>query len=168
VTARAVDGSREVIDPSARLDALMDRYEMPLYRYVNAILGNREAAQDCAQDAFARAYDQLRRGKTVNARWLYTVAHNRAMDEFRRRRRERIVEREQEIGREIDLTQGLAIRQAWERLSPQDRSLLHLVAVESMPAPDIAATLDISVNAVYMRVSRARAHLRALLGENDD
>ncbi|MGH2447518.1 MAG: RNA polymerase sigma factor [Chloroflexota bacterium] len=144
----------------------MDRYELSLYRFLDAILANREAAQDCAQDTFLRAFRQLRRGSDVNARRLYKVAHNLAMDEFRHRRKERTDEDALERGADFDPDKGLEIRQAWDRLSAEERSLLHLVAVEGLPAADIAATLGISVNAAYMRVSRARAHLRDLLGDN--
>src|SRR5690242_17158149 len=81
--------AQSTVTPHQELDALMDRYEAPIYRFLAVMLGHREMAQDCTQDVFLRAYDQLRRHKPVTSSWLYTVARHRAMDEFRRRRRER-------------------------------------------------------------------------------
>jgi hypothetical protein len=72
-------------EADAELVRLMNRYERSLYRFLYVLTGSQDVAMDCAQDAFVRAYDNLRRGRPVNAKWLYTVGRNRAMDEFRRK-----------------------------------------------------------------------------------
>jgi DNA-directed RNA polymerase specialized sigma24 family protein len=70
-----------------QLVRLMNKHEQPIYNFLLALLRDADAALDCAQDTFFRAYENLRKGKPVQAQWLYTVARNRAMDEFRRRQR---------------------------------------------------------------------------------
>lgn len=49
-----------------QLVALIDRHETRLYRFLIALLGNTDAAHDCAQDTFVRAYDNLRKGKDID------------------------------------------------------------------------------------------------------
>ncbi len=147
-----------------QLVALIDRHETRLYRFLIALLGNTDAAHDCAQDTFVRAYDNLRKGKPVTAAWLYTVARNRAMDEFRHRRRERPdadALDEFPVGGGID---SVVIRDAFAQLSPDDRTVLYLVAIEGRTPDEAAGLLGISSTAARMRVSRARQRLRLLYG----
>jgi RNA polymerase sigma-70 factor (ECF subfamily) len=143
---------------------LMDRYERPLYRFLHIMVGDRETALDCVQDAFVRAYDQLRRGKPVKAQWLYKVARNRAIDEMRHRRRQGHDLTGVEIPREDHLAEGATMRQAFADLSPDDRAVLYLTAVQGLAADEIAPILGIRVTAVRMRISRARERFRRLYG----
>lgn len=58
-----------------------------------------------------------------------------------------------------------AVHRALAQLRPQDRELLRLWAWEDLAAPDIAAVLGVSVNAVNIRLHRARHRLAQLLSE---
>lgn len=138
----------------------MDQYETRLFRYAYALTGNDAIAQDCAQDAFVRAYNNLRKGKPVTATWLYTVARNLAMDEFRRRRRLRAGEEDLAAMPVEGIGEGTALRAAFARLSPDDRSVLYLLAVEGYSPEEIASLLGTTYGAVRMRISRARQRLR--------
>lgn len=145
----------------------MDRYELPLYKFLYVILGDGDTATDCAQDTFVRAYDNLRRGKSVNAGWLYTVARNRAMDEFRRRRQEEpALERLRRMtGSESASPEaGAAMREAFAQLPPDDRTILYLSAVEGWSGGEIAAMLGINPTAARMRICRARERFRLAYG----
>lgn len=148
-----------------RLAELMDRYELPLYRFLFVLVTDRDVAQDCTQDTFVRAYENLKRGKPVTPQWLYTVARNRAMDEFRRRRREQPdIEKLEQVPVE-GIADGAAMRQAFAHLSADDRALLYLVAVEGFKPGEIASLLGIKVTAVRTRIFRARERFRLAYGE---
>lgn len=122
---------------------------------------------DCAQDTFVRAYDNLRKGRPVNAGWLYRVARNRAMDEFRRRRRIHLDPTALE-GLPADSTpppeQNLAMRQAFASLEPDDRAVLYLAAVEGLSGRELAESLGIKHSAARMRLRRARERFRLAYG----
>lgn len=140
---------------------LIDRYERPLFNFLAVLLGDRAAAQDCVQDAFLRAYEQLRRDRQVNAAWLYRVARNRAIDEMRRRKRvvpdpERI---EAIVDRDGDHVVN-PVQDALTQLSPDDRELLYLFDVDGFEAREIGIMLGITRNAVHVRVFRARERFR--------
>ena len=169
-TRRAREEDRPIGDDhtlDGQLVELMTAHETALYRFLFVLTGDREAALDCTQDTFLRAYNNLTKGRPVNTGWLYTVAHNLAMDRHRHaRRQEAAVEQLRRLplqGFESP-ERGVAIRDAFSRLAPEDRTVLYLFAVEGLSGREIGERMGISPIAVRMRVLRARERFRALYG----
>src|SRR2546430_10126439 len=103
----------------------MNEYERPIYTFLLTLVRDADVALDCTQDAFLRAYQNLAKGKPVNASWLYTVARNRAMDEFRRRKRvEPDLEALEQQSVEHATDTVLAVQAVFRQLSPPDREVL--------------------------------------------
>ena len=156
-SARSSDHHRE------ELIALIHDHEAPLYRLLLVLTGNRDVALDCVQDTFTRAFEHLKQGKTVNRAWLYRVGRNRAIDELRRRKREQrhqgVIE---ELYTESVMEDMVGIRQAFSRLSPDDRAILLLTVTEGLSGEEIAARLGIRHGAVRTRLQRARQRFRTL------
>lgn len=148
-----------------QLVELMTQFERPIYNFLLTLLHDADVALDCAQDTFLRAYENLRKGRTVNGAWLYTVARNRAMDEFRRKRR---VEPESEKLEQIPVYEHtdrvLAVRSVMEQLSPADREVLYLFDVAGFKTDEIGAMLGVRGTAIRQRLSRARERFRVLYG----
>jgi RNA polymerase sigma-70 factor (ECF subfamily) len=149
-----------------RLVALMRDHKTPLFNFLLVLVGDRDVASDCAQDAFVRAYEQMQRGKTITAPWLYRVARNRAMDEFRHRKR---------VKPDLDVLstlpahepehRGAAVRQALERLTTEDREILYLFICDRFKTAEIGSMLGIGAGAARMRISRARERFRLIYGD---
>jgi len=163
-------GELELIDEIERsrrdaLAALMREHEAPLYRLLVVLTGDRDVALDCVQDTFTRAYEHLRKGRTVTTPWLYKVGRNRAIDEFRRRKREQ-VDRDAlyDIGIESTAEDMVSLRQAFAALSSDDRAILSLAGIEGLSGEEIAARLGIRHGAVRTRLQRARERFRTLYG----
>ena len=71
-----------------QFEAMAAEYERPIYLLCLRMMGNREDAQDCAQEALLRAFrafDRFRDGASPKT-WLYRIAYNTCIDELRRRR----------------------------------------------------------------------------------
>jgi RNA polymerase sigma-70 factor (ECF subfamily) len=68
-------------------ELLMRRYNQRLFRVTRTILKDDEEAQDVMQDAYVRAYANLRgfRGESSFATWLTRIAVNEALARARRR-----------------------------------------------------------------------------------
>jgi len=149
------------------LGQLVDHYGQSLFRYLVVLLRDSDAAGDCAQDTFLRAYEYLRRGKSVNSQWLYTVARNRAIDELRRRKREQAdpapIER-QIAGDLAPSARTQAVERALSRLTREDQEVLYLAEVDGFTSPQIADMLGIRAGAVRMRLMRAHLRFRAVYG----
>lgn len=66
----------------------------------------------------------------------------------------------EEKGEEPDLDASLDVSQALGRLPEDDRLVLQLYYFEDMPVKEIAAALDLTPEAVRMRLSRGRKRFR--------
>lgn len=67
-------------DPSAYA-ALVDKYKNLAYSIALKVLGDRDDAQDAAQEGFIKAYQQLHQfqGKSKFSTWLYTIVYRTAI-----------------------------------------------------------------------------------------
>jgi RNA polymerase sigma-70 factor (ECF subfamily) len=67
---------------------IINKYKNPLYATILRMTRNPEDAQDLVQEALIKVYHQLSKydGKGQFSSWLYRVAINHCMDEFRKKR----------------------------------------------------------------------------------
>ena len=151
-----------------RLRALFDSYHQPLVRFLTRQLGDRDWAEEIAQETFVRAMTQ----ETIASErsWIFAVAMNLVRDETRRdarhRRRLELMRDEAKAASvvmpgptsmERDEERAMA-RQAVETLAERDRDAL-LMRGEGLSYEEIAAALDLSVGSVGTTLSRARRRL---------
>lgn len=69
---------------------IIDKYKNPLYATILRMTKNPQDAQDFVQEAFLKIYHQLDKYKETGtfSSWLYRVAINHCLDEFRKKRLE--------------------------------------------------------------------------------
>jgi RNA polymerase sigma-70 factor, ECF subfamily len=141
-----------------------------LVAQVHALIGDRDEAQECVQEAFVRAWShrgRLDRDRAPEA-WVRTTAYRLAVSRWRRTMRSR-----RDPDRALQpVRQGappdperLALVEALRRLpEPQRRALvLHHVCDLSVRA--VAAEIGVPEGTVKARLSRGRIALLALLGD---
>lgn len=156
------------------------KYQDRIYNLCRHMLGNAHDAEDAAQDAFIKAYQNLKdfRPESSLYTWLYRIAVNTCIDYKRKPFFESLFRRSNE-GDEIMIEQasagpsperlyeskqlGLALRQSLKALSPKLRAVIVLKEVEGLSYEEISDVLDISMGTVKSRISRAREELRALM-----
>lgn len=81
-----------LVDDTFELNAVVQRFETPLLRYVTQLLGPGWAEiEDVVQDTFLRLHRQISKRGAASVKhlpsWLFRVAHNLAMDAGRKRKR---------------------------------------------------------------------------------
>jgi RNA polymerase sigma-70 factor (ECF subfamily) len=149
------------------LERLFRDYHQPLVRYLTRRLGDRDWAEEVAQETFLRALRQER--LTSERSWLFAVATNLVRDEARkdeRRRRhlqllaaeekDKVVELEP---LDVERAQEQAIaRRAVDALVERDRLAL-LMREEGLDYNEIAEALGMSVGSIGTTLSRARRRL---------
>ena len=149
---------------------LVDRYARRLQAFAWRMLGDREEAEDVVQDSFLRLWKHARRWKPGAARfstWLYQVAANGCRDRLRKRRDHSA----EAVDWLVDDTPGgreqlqqaerdAVVQQAVKELPDRQREALLLSHYDGMGNPDIAAVLEVSVEAVESLLARARRRLR--------
>ena len=153
------------MDDVARLFRL---YHQPLVRYLTRRLGDRDWAEEVAQETFVRA---MRQERIVSERaWLFAVATNLVRDEARRdARRRRHLELLREQARAEDVVdpepttleraeEAALARRALAALTERDREAL-LMREEGLDYTEIALALDLSVGSIGTTLARARRRL---------
>jgi RNA polymerase sigma-70 factor, ECF subfamily len=148
-------------------DRLFRTYHAPLVRYLTRRLGDRDWAEEIAQETFLRA---LRQGELRSERsWLFAVATNLVRDEARkdaRRRRhlELLAEQERDSVVEPEVTElersqeRSMARRAVEAIPERDRLAL-LMREEGLRYDEIAEALRLSPGSVGTTLARARRRL---------
>jgi RNA polymerase sigma-70 factor (ECF subfamily) len=152
-------------------ERLFREYHAMLVRYLTRRLGDRDWAEEVAQETFVRA---LRQESIVNERsWIFAVANNLVLDDARRVSRQRrqlelmaAEARDEEQGQPeetqeltLEMTQQTAdARRALEALAERDRQAL-LMKEEGLDYGEIAEVLGIEKSSVGTTLSRARRRL---------
>lgn len=161
---------------------LMKRHRGPIVNYVNRLIGDRDRAEDLAQEVFLRVYRHAGTYR-VTARfttWLYTIASNLGKNELRNRARRRNVSMEdtpRELGQEdyhlgtredfldpariTDLNdRQRKVRWAIDTLPEHFRIMLVLRDLEGFAYEEIASMLDLPLGTVKSRINRARLEFK--------
>jgi RNA polymerase sigma-70 factor (ECF subfamily) len=142
----------------------------PLRRYAQSLTCDVAQAEDLVHDTLLRAYEHrsaFRTGGNTRS-WLLSILHNIFIDTGRRRGAE--LRRETEAAQQNETVLSPSqettvyleqIRKAFLGLPEEQRSVLHLVAIEGLSYQDAANALSIPLGTLMSRLARARASLRA-------
>ncbi len=141
-----------------------------LRRYAMALLRGRQDADDMVHDTLVRALDRLhtRHDEGDVRAWLFAIMHNLFVSRLRRNRlgASYAATREpEEVAVAADQEGRLRWRDllhALDRLAPEQRQVILLVAVEDLTYAEAARVLDIPIGTVMSRLARGRERLRAL------
>ncbi|RFU47968.1 sigma-70 family RNA polymerase sigma factor [Paraburkholderia sp. DHOC27] len=144
-----------------------------LRRYARALTGDFAWADDLVQDTAERAlarWTAFRPNSNLRA-WLLTILRHLYIDQLRARR-EIAVDDESAPWRNLEAppgeVDGLVLRdlqRALYRLPLEQREVLLLVCVEELTYQEASVALSVPIGTVMSRLSRAREHLRDLLGD---
>jgi RNA polymerase sigma-70 factor, ECF subfamily len=154
---------------------LLERHLDRIRALAQRMLGNADDANDVAQDTFLRAWQQAPDWQTGRARfstWLYRVTLNLCRDRLRARRPEANVDTDELVDAApspeslADHDQLVArLDLALHRLPLRQREALVLFHDHGLAQAEIAASLELSVEAVESLLARARRTLRRTLQE---
>jgi RNA polymerase sigma-70 factor, ECF subfamily len=139
-----------------------------LRRYARGLLRDPGEADDLVQDCLERALSHWGKRRTDGdaRRWVFTILHNLAMTELKRRGRGlRHVEIDPDDPRlSIPAPQEqrmdyLAVMRGLDALPDEQRAVLLLVSIEDLSYADAAKVLNIPIGTVMSRLARAREKL---------
>ena len=140
-----------------------------LWRSVLAFTGSRAVTDDAVAEAFAQV---LRRGDAVDdvARWVWSSAFAIARGELKRRAGVHggdVDDRAAGSGAEIDDDGLRSVLARLGAMSPADRELIVLCHVGGWKPRDLAPIVGVPAGTVRVRLHRATARARELLGEEE-
>ena len=144
-------------------------YVEKIYRYVFYQVRDKMTAEDITADVFMKALDKIQsckgRGLTFSS-WLYRIAHNLTVDNFRMAKRNLPIEVEmvtnlddpkQEVGKNLERQELFA---AISQLPQNQRWLIILKFIEDMDNREIGQIMGKSQVAVRLLQLRAMTALR--------
>ncbi len=142
-----------------------------LVGHLQAMIGNRDEAQECVQEAFVRAWSHrrtLQQARSPEA-WVRTTAYRLAVSRWRRTVLSR---RAPDRAVSPDLTSRapdesrVALMAALEKLPADQRRALVLHHLCDLPVAEVAAEVGAPVGTVKARLSRGRTALQSLLDDS--
>ncbi|MBI4669646.1 MAG: sigma-70 family RNA polymerase sigma factor [Elusimicrobia bacterium] len=164
-------------------EEVVERCGAKVYALACRLLGSDQGAEDLAQESLVRAfrfYGNFRGESSVDT-WLYRITVNTWKNQVRSEKRRRFWQTFSLFGffgneekpvesnmagssllLEDDDRSGM-VRQALDKLEPQDRAIVTLRDLEGKSYVEIADILGVPQGTVKSRLSRARESLRRLL-----
>ena len=163
-------------------ETLFAKYSRPLVNFANRLLGNRERAEEVAQEVFLEVH-RARKTYLPQAKlstWIYRISTNRCLNELRRPERrimaadggetegeEGIISGPEPVDLGPDALQRLeaerlqdAITGAVANLPEQQRTALVLCRYHAMAYREIAEAMETTESAVKSLIHRATVSLR--------
>ncbi len=179
-------------DVDAAFERLVSTYQDRLFGFAMRLCGNRQDAEEVAQDAFVRAYRALKTYPAERVRslalraWLYQIALNVARNRFRRKRHATVSletaggrgedgrpaldpsgDPEQRPDRLLEKScQRADIATLVQALPARFRTALILRYVEELPIAEVAAVLGQPLGTAKSNVHRAINALRVSLSNS--
>ncbi|QTD39780.1 RNA polymerase sigma factor SigW [Sporosarcina sp. Te-1] len=165
-------------------EEIVTMFQHRLYQVCYRMLGNRQEAEDIAQEAFVRAYvnihtyDQKRKFST----WLFRIATNLCIDRIRKKKPDYYLDAEvpgteglnmySQIAASGDLPEEEVEKMETQeriqyeigRLPDKYRSVIILRYMEELPLQEISDILELPLGTVKTRVHRGREALRKQMG----
>ncbi|HSX31239.1 MAG TPA: sigma-70 family RNA polymerase sigma factor [Candidatus Saccharimonadales bacterium] len=163
---------QEIINGADYYEELVHLYHVGLIIHCEQLVGDRDDAEDIAQEAFIKAYQKLAKFNPKKARfstWLYKIATNLAVD-FLRAHKRRIVVEDIELVAEATMPAHIEedekrelIEQVAQLQPPEFRRVIEAYFWEGKSYQEIADAERIPLNTVRSRLRRAKLQLKERL-----
>ena len=149
-----------------------------LFSFCTRILGNRAEAEDVSQEAMLRLWKMAPDwvpGEAKLSTWVFRVARNLCTDILRRRRSVPLDEAPEAVdetpGAEAQMMAServAALDTALALLPERQREAVILRHIEGLANPEIAAILEISIEAVESLTARGKRSLAQILAKQKE
>jgi RNA polymerase sigma-70 factor (ECF subfamily) len=156
-----------------RVEELFRAHAPAVLRYVKRRGVQVTDAEDVVAETFLICFRRISDVPEDALPWLLGVARRTIAHHFRAQRRQRALEKRlvrsaaevRRLGVSSSGTVDGPAFDAFGRLRASDRGVLRLVVLDGLTPTEAASMLGLTRKAVYGRLSRARANLRALLAD---
>jgi RNA polymerase sigma factor (sigma-70 family) len=162
---------------------LVDQHKDHAFNLAFRICGNREEAEEIAQDAFIKAYKSLGNFKMRSsfATWLYRIVYNSAISLIRTRKKVISLEdfpgnisdsisysdSEAESKVEEDYRNTL-LNIALQKISEEEKGLISLYYFEEMTIDEISEVTGLNKSTIKVKLFRARQKMLEIIQESEN
>ena len=172
---------------SRHFEVLMNRYKDRVYTYIYLTVKDRAIAEDIFQDTFIKVIHSLKKGTYSHdnkfVSWVMRIAHNLAIDYFRKKKQLQTVPNKNDEGLDIFNNQRFSestiedkivkdqitdtIRLLIEELPDDQKEVIILRHYVDMSFKEIAEKTGVSINTALGRMRYAVLNLRKLIEEKN-
>lgn len=164
---------------------LLSKYQSKVYTTVYLIVKDRYLAEDLTQDVFIKAIDKIKANKYNDqgkfGPWVGRIAHNLAIDHFRKHKRNPVIVMEDgsAVFNELDFSENsfedaqikldlnATIRSMVEALPETQKEVLKMRHFAEMSFQEIADQTGVSINTALGRMRYALINLRKQFKEQE-
>jgi RNA polymerase sigma-70 factor (ECF subfamily) len=159
---------------AAAFGFLYDTFLDQIYRFVYVRVGNREDAEDVAEQVFLAAFKGIvsyeDRGVSFEA-WLYTIARNKIIDHYRTKKVAAPLETAEQIQDKGKLPDEITeehlmhetLMNTIHTLPPAYQEIIFLKYIEDLENPTISSILGKPVDQIRVLQQRALKKLKSLM-----
>lgn len=169
--------SRSLAGDHVAYGVLVDRYKYLIFTLACRLLKNKEDAEEIAQDTFVKAFEALEtfKGDAKFSSWLYRIAYRKSLDRIKQNKRKPFLNSIDDDGvRELKASGSILeaidrkersklLKATINRLPEIDSALVMLYYYEQLTIREISEIMDMSQNAIKVRLFRSRKQLEYLL-----
>ena len=151
---------------------LVDRYKNMAFTIALKVTGNREEAEDVAQEGFLKAYQQIGafEGRSKFSTWLYTIVYRTALTQRHKNRNQPFSldsqTNQQPVAQDAPSHEQLQakqeqqyVKQAIDRLPPTEALLVTLYYLNENTTREISEITGMSLANIKIKLFRARKRL---------
>ena len=149
----------------ATFEALYQETARPLWSYVHRVSGNATLADDILQETYYRFLraPRVKMDRAEMRSYLYRIATNLLNDHWRGQKRELQFAETSNTSGARDPGEDADVAGLFQKLKPQERTLLWLAYVEGNEHKEIARMLGLKEKSIRVLLFRARRNLSSLL-----
>ena len=166
-------------------EILLTRHQERVYTKINFIVRDSELANDLFQDTFIKVVRLLKEGKYIEEGkflpWILRIAHNMAIDHFRRNKKMKMVRSRDELDVFAKIDTGDShvedllvedqihtdVRRLIDELPVDQREVVRMRMYDNLSFKEIAETTGVSINTALGRMRYAVINLRKIVGDNN-
>lgn len=156
---------------------LVEKHKDMVFTVAMKIAGNKEDAEEIAQDAFVKAYQSLDNflHKAKFTTWIYRIVYNTAISKLRKKKLDKVTLQPEitetytldEIVENLDYynvdEQKQMVDFAMGLLEPQEKLIISLYYLNDMPVDEIAEITGLSNSNVKVKLFRIRNKMQSAL-----
>lgn len=162
---------------------LIEMYKDKIFQVAFRMVGNRQEAEDIAQETFLRVYANLNSYDSSYkfSTWIYRIATNLCIDRGRKKKADFSLDEETDGTNGLDWHSRLSsnekspeeklvtkelqetVQDALSELAPKYRSIMILRYIEDLSLQEISEVLKLPITTIKTRIHRGREALRGKL-----
>ena len=166
-------------------ETLLNRYQQGVFLKINFVVRNEEIANDLFQDVWIKVVQILKSGRYVEegkfGPWIMRIAHNAAIDHFRRNRKRKMVRPTDEFDIFDTLSNDAPsvedrlvedeilheLRQLVPSLPEEQQLVVQMRLERNLSFKEIAEETEVSINTALGRMRYALINLRRMVEDQN-